>query len=94
MVAVSFGSYASAIITAGEMPATLTKVMATLIVLAATLLIGLGGADAVAKTQSWVVRLVIVVLLVLSVVMMVTADWRLLAPSAYPRCGRSSAASP
>jgi len=84
MVAVSFGSYAAAILTAGQMPATLTKAMATLIVLAATLLIGLGGAGAVAKAQSWVVRLVIVVLLGIAVITMLTADWRLLAPSTYP----------
>jgi amino acid transporter len=84
MVAVSFGSYAAAVLTGGSMPATLTKVMATLIVVAATLLIGLGGSQAVAKTQSWVVRLVIIVLLGLAVVTMLTADWRLLAPSTYP----------
>lgn len=84
MVAVSFGSYAAAIVTAGQMPETLTKVMATAIVVAATFLIGLGGAGAVAKTQSWIVRLVIVVLLGLSAVTMATADWSMLSPATYP----------
>ncbi|HSK47841.1 MAG TPA: APC family permease [Coriobacteriia bacterium] len=84
MVAVSFGTYAAATITGGDMPPTLTKVMATAIVVAVTLLIGLGGAEAVAKTQSWVIRLVIVVLLGLAAVTMLTADWSLLAPSTYP----------
>ena len=84
MVAVSFGSYAAAVVTGGQMPTTLTKIMATVILVAVTLLNGLGGSQAVAKTQSWVIRLVIVVLLGLAIVTMVTADWSLLAPSTYP----------
>jgi len=58
--------------------------MATVIVLAVLLLNALGGAGAVAKTQSWVIRLVIIVLLGLAAVTMLTADWSLLAPSTYP----------
>lgn len=84
MVAVSFGTYAAATLTGGEMPGTLTKVMATLIVVAVILLNALGGASVVAKTQSFLIRLVIVVLLGLAVVTMLTADWTLLAPSNYP----------
>ncbi len=84
MVAVSFGSYAAAVITGGQMPDTLTKVMATVIVVAVMILNSLGGASAVARVQSLVIRLVIVVLLALAVLTMVTADWSLLAPSTYP----------
>jgi len=84
MVAVSFGTYAAAVLTGGEMPATLTKVMATVIVLAVMLLNGLGGAVVVAKAQSVVIRLVIVVLFGLSLITMATADWSLLAPATYP----------
>jgi amino acid transporter len=84
MVAVSFGTYAAATITGGQMPFTMVKVMATVIVIAVILLNGLGGAAAVAKTQSIVIRLVIVVLLGLALVTMLTADWSLLAPATYP----------
>jgi len=84
MVAVSFGTYAAATITLGEMPETLGKVMATLVVVAVIVLQALGGAGVVAKTQALVIRLVIVVLLGLAVVTMMTADWSLLAPSGYP----------
>ncbi len=84
MVAVSFGSYAAAVITGGQMPDTLTKAMASVIVIAVVILNALGGAGAVAKVQSLVIRLVIVVLLGLAVVTMATADWSLLAPSTYP----------
>ena len=84
MVSVSFGSYAAAVITGGDMPATLTKVMASVIVIAVVILNALGGAGAVAKVQSLVIRLVIVVLLGLAVVTMATADWSLLAPRRTP----------
>ena len=84
MVAVSFGSYAAAVITGGDMPETLTKVMASVIVVAVVILNSLGGAGAVAKVQSLVIRLVVIVLLGLAVVTMATADWSLLAPSTYP----------
>lgn len=84
MVAVSFGSYAAATITGGDMPDTLEKSMAALIIVAVVVLQALGGAGVVAKTQALVIRLVIVVLIGLAVVTMVTADWSLLAPSTYP----------
>lgn len=84
MVAVSFGTYAAATLTGGQMPPTLVKVMAEVIVIAVVLLNALGGAGAVAKTQSVLIRLVVIVLLGLAAVTMVTADWSLLAPSTYP----------
>lgn len=85
MVAVSFGSYAATVVMGGETPsATLTQVMATLIIIAVVALGSLGGAQAVAKIQSFVIRLVIIVLLSLAVVTMWTADWSMLAPSTYP----------
>ncbi|MGV8082545.1 MAG: APC family permease [Coriobacteriia bacterium] len=84
MVAVAFGSYAAATVSGGDMPGTLVKIMATAILLAVLVLNGLGGAAAVAKTQSWVIRLVIVVLFALASITMFTADWSLLAPSTYP----------
>ena len=84
MVAVSFGSYAAATITGGDMPDTLEKAMATLIIVAIVVLQALGGAGVVAKSQSFIIRLVIIVLVGLAIVTMVTADWSLLAPSTYP----------
>jgi len=84
MVSVSFGTYAAAVITGGDIPDVLTKVMASVVVLAVVVLNALGGAGAVAKAQSLVIRLVIVVLLGLAAVTMATADWSLLAPSTYP----------
>ncbi|RJP35212.1 MAG: amino acid permease, partial [Actinobacteria bacterium] len=84
MVAVSFGSYSAGVLSGGEMPGALVKSMASVIVIAVILLNALGGAGAVAKAQSAVVRIVIVVLLGLALVTMVTADWSLLAPSTYP----------
>ncbi len=87
MVAVSFGSYAAGAITGGDMPGTLVKAMATLIVVAVVLLNTLGGAGVVAKAQSMLVVLVIFVLLGLAAITMATADWSLLAPSTYPAFG-------
>lgn len=84
MVAVSFGDYAAATVTGGEASPTLIKVMATAIVVAAVLLNALGGGAAVARTQSIVIRLVLVVLFGLAVLTMLSADWSLLAPSTYP----------
>ncbi len=87
MVVVSFGSYAAAVLTGGSMPATLTKAMASLVVLAIVALNALGGSEAVAKVQALIVRLVIIVLSGLAVMMMLTANWALLAPSTYPSFG-------
>lgn len=85
MVAVSFGSYAATVVMGGGTPsATLTQAMATLIVVAVVVLGALGGAGAVARIQSFVIRLVIIVLLTLAVFTMWTADWSMLAPSTYP----------
>ncbi len=85
MVAVSFGSYAATVIMGGETPsAVLTQAMATAIIVAVVVLGALGGAQAVAKIQALVIRLVIIVLLALAVLTMWTADWSMLAPSTYP----------
>ncbi len=84
MVAVSFGDYAAATVSGGEASPVLIKVMATLIVVAAVVLNGLGGGAAVARTQSVLIRLVLVVLFGLAVLTMFTADWSKLAPSTYP----------
>lgn len=84
MVAVSFGDYAAATLSGGEAPPVLIKIMATVIVVAVVLLNAFGGGAAVAKTQSIVIRLVLVVLFGLAALTMLTADWSLLAPSTYP----------
>lgn len=84
MVAVSFGTYAAATLTGGDMPSILVKIMASIIVIAIILLNALGGASTVARAQSVIVRLVIVILLGLSAMTIATADWALLAPSTYP----------
>lgn len=87
MVAVAFGSYAAATIAGGRAPLPLVKIMATAVLLGMTALNAVGGAGAVAKAQSWIVRIVLAVLISISVVTMYTADWRLLAPSTYPSFG-------
>jgi amino acid transporter len=87
MVAVSFGSYAAAVLTGGDMPTTLVKICASLVVVGVTALNALGGSGTVAKAQSYIVRIVIIVLLGLSAVTMATADWSKLAPATYPSFG-------
>jgi len=85
MVAVSFGSYAATVVMGGGTPsAGLTQGMATLIIVGVVLLSALGGSGAVAKIQSFVIRLVIIVLLALAVITMWSADWSLLATTTYP----------
>ncbi len=85
MVAVSFGSYAATVVMGGGTPsAALTQGMATLIIVGVVVLSALGGSGAVAKIQSFVIRLVIIVLLGLAVITMWSADWSMLAPSTYP----------
>ncbi len=84
MVATSFGTYGTALFTAGGQSATLIKVLATAIVLGVVVLSSLGGAKAIAKAQAILVRLVIVILMGIAAITVLTADWSLLAPSTYP----------
>jgi amino acid transporter len=81
MVAVSFGSYASAVV-AGE-SATWAKVFACLIILAMTAL-NIMGSSAVARVQSLLVKAVISILAIFAVVTLLNMDPSLLAPSGYP----------
>jgi amino acid transporter len=81
MVAVSFGSYASAMF-AGE-SAGWAKAFAVLILLAMTGL-NIIGSQVVARTQSLVVVVVISILVVFSVVTIANMDPSLLSPSGYP----------
>src|SRR5436190_7283040 len=81
MVAVSFGSYASAIFTNDN--AAWAKAFAVLVLVAMTGL-NVVGSQVVARTQSAVVVVVIGILVVFSVVTIVNMHPHLLAPSAYP----------
>ncbi len=81
MVAVSFGSYASSMITGGS--GTWAKVFAAFIVVSMGTL-NVIGSGAVAKVQGMIVRVVIGILVVFSIVTLANVDWSLLAPSGYP----------
>jgi amino acid transporter len=81
MVAVSFGSYASSMITDGD--ATWAKVFSVLIVLAMGTL-NVVGSGAVAKAQGIIVRIVVGILVLFSIVTLADIDWSLLAFSGYP----------
>src|SRR5215470_13216052 len=81
MVAVSFGSYASASF-AGE-SATWTKIFAVLIIIVMTG-VNVAGSQLVANAQTVIVYIVVGILVVFAVVTLVNMDPSLLAPSGYP----------
>jgi len=85
MVAVSFGSYASAAIGAEDAVWT-TKAFAALLIVAMTTLNAFGS-QAVARVQSVVVVVVIGILSLFAVATLANADFALLAPSGYPPAG-------
>jgi amino acid transporter len=81
MVAVSFGSYASAAFADGS--TTWIKVFAVLLVLAMTLL-NIVGSQAVARTQTVIVYVVLTILTLFAVTTLANLDVDLLAFSGYP----------
>jgi amino acid transporter len=81
MVALSFGSYASAVV--AHENAVWGKVFACLIVLAMTAL-NVAGPKAVARVQTVIVNVVIAILVVFAVVTIANMHPSLLAPSGYP----------
>jgi amino acid transporter len=81
MVAVSFGSYASAAF--ADDSTTWIKVFAVLLVLAMTLL-NIVGSQAVAKTQTVIVYVVLTILTLFAVTTLANLDLDLLAFSGYP----------
>jgi amino acid transporter len=81
MVAVSFGSYASGAFTDGD--AAWIKVFAVLVVLAMTVL-NIAGSQAVARTQTLIVYVVLTILTVFAVTTLANIDVHLLAFSGYP----------
>jgi amino acid transporter len=81
MVAVSFGSYASAAFADGS--TTWIKVFAVLLVLAMTLL-NIVGSQAVARTQTVIVYVVLTILTLFAVTTLANLDLDLLAFSGYP----------
>jgi amino acid transporter len=81
MVAVSFGSYASATFADGS--TGWIKVFAVLLVLAMTLL-NILGSQAVAKTQTIIVYVVLTILTLFAVTTLANLDPQLLAFSSYP----------
>ena len=82
MVAVSFGSYASSMLT-GEEKAVWIKVFAALIIVIMTG-VNIVGSKLVANAQSVIVVIVVGILTVFAVVLLVNVHWSLLAPSGYP----------
>lgn len=81
MVAVSFGSYASAALTDGS--TVWIKVFAVLLVLAMTLL-NIVGSQAVARTQTVIVYVVLTILTLFAVTTLANLDLGLLSFSGYP----------
>jgi amino acid transporter len=81
MVAVSFGSYAADVL--GDGDETLAKVCAIVLVAAMTALNAIGS-EAVARTQTAVVAVVLGTLGIFAVATLAQADFDLLAPSGYP----------
>src|SRR3954451_13687764 len=81
MVAVSFGTYASAMFT-GE-SAAWAKVFAALIIIVMTL-VNIVGSELVARAQTVIVYVVLSILVVFSIVTIANMDTSLLAPSGYP----------
>lgn len=84
MVAVSFGSYASAAF-AGENP-TWTKIFAALVLVVMTG-VNIVGSQLVARAQTIIVYVVLGILVLFSLVTLFTMDPSLLAPSGYPPLG-------
>jgi len=82
MVAVSFGSYASSMLT-GEESAVWIKVFAALIILVMTA-VNIVGSKLVANAQTVIVYVVLTILTIFAVVTLVNMHPHLLAPSGYP----------
>ncbi len=82
MVAVSFGSYASSMLTGGE-SAVWIKVFAALIIIVMTL-VNIVGSQLVARAQTVIVYIVLGILTLFAVVTLANLNPHLLAPSGYP----------
>jgi amino acid transporter len=82
MVAVSFGSYASSMLT-GEENAAWVKIFAALIIIVMTA-VNVVGSQLVANAQTVIVYVVLGILCIFAVVTLVNMDPSLLAPSKYP----------
>jgi len=82
MVAVSFGSYASSMLT-GEESAVWIKVFAALIIIIMTA-VNIVGSQLVANAQTVIVYVVLGILTLFAVVTLVNMNPHLLAPSGYP----------
>lgn len=81
MVATSFGGYASAMVTDGDV--AWAKAFTALLIIGVSIL-NIVGTAAVTAVQGIIVRVVVGILIVFSLVTLATADWSLLAPSGYP----------
>jgi amino acid transporter len=82
MVAVSFGSYASSMLTGGE-SAVWIKVFAALIIIVMTA-VNVVGSQLVANAQTVIVYIVLGILIIFAVVTLANMNPSLLAPSKYP----------
>jgi amino acid transporter len=82
MVAVSFGSYASSMLTGGE-SAVWIKVFAALIIIVMTA-VNVVGSQLVANAQTVIVYIVLGILIIFAVVTLANMNPSLLAPSRYP----------
>jgi amino acid transporter len=83
MVAVSFGNYATSLILGEGAPQIWVKIFAVLIVAFLTYLNSI-GAETVAKAQSAIVTIVILVLSGFAIAMLVNMNPAMLAPASYP----------
>lgn len=81
MVATSFGGYASAMVTDGDV--AWAKAFTALLIIGVSIL-NIVGTAAVTAVQGIIVRVVVGILIVFALVTLATADWSLLAPSGYP----------
>lgn len=84
MVAVSFGNYATELILGKSAPVVWVKVFAVGLIMFLTFLNSI-GAQTVARAQTVIVAIVLLVLTGFAIAMLVQVDWSLLAPANYPR---------
>ena len=83
MVAVSFGSYGASLFFGDDAATAWVNVLATVVVVAMVAVNGVGPGT-VAKVQSIIVVVLLLVFAVFIAVTLADADWDLLAPSTYP----------
>jgi amino acid transporter len=84
MVAVSFGNYFTSLVLGEDAPLIWVKIFAVLIVALLTYINSI-GAETVARAQSAIVTVVLIVLSAFAIAMIVQMDPTMLAPASYPQ---------